>query len=85
MGGKAHVYMESTVGFIDELYTQWRKYQCFAVLIIGVVYLTEHLTHKGMQNDMTVSNIGENIYRSDLQVTFELYGHFGCLQVLYLK
>ena len=72
MGGKAHVYMESIVGSIDELYTHWGKYQCFALLIIGVVYLTEHLTHWGMWNDMTVSKVWENIYRSDLQVPYSL-------------
>ena len=29
-----------------------------------------------------VSKIRENIYRSNIQVTFELYSHFRCLQVL---
>ena len=29
--------------------------------------------------------IKKNIYRSDVQVTFELYGHFKYLQVLYCK
>ena len=29
--------------------------------------------------------MSKNIYRSDLQVTFELCGHFRCLQVLYSK
>ena len=31
-------------------------------------------------NAVSVSNFRENIYRSDAQVTFELYGHFKCLQ-----
>ena len=34
---------------------------------------------------ITVSKIRKNIYRSDIQVTFELCGHFRYLQVLYLK
>ena len=30
---------------------------------------------------ISVSKIRKNIYRSDVQVTFELYGHFRWLQV----
>ena len=33
----------------------------------------------------TVTKIGTNIYRSDVQVTFELYSYFKCLQVIYTK
>ena len=33
----------------------------------------------------TVSKIWKNIYRSSIQVNFELYGHFRCLQVLCFK
>ena len=33
----------------------------------------------------TVSKIRKNIFRFDVQVGFELYGHLGCLQVLYSK
>ena len=29
----------------------------------------------------TVSKIRKNIYRSDIQITFELYAHFRCLHV----
>ena len=29
--------------------------------------------------------IRKNIYRFDVQVTFELYSHFRCLQVIYSK
>ena len=32
-----------------------------------------------------VSNIRKNIYRSDMQVTFELYCNFRCLHVFYSK
>ena len=35
------------------------------------------------QNKMSMSKTRKNVYRSDAQVTFEFYGHFRCLQVLF--
>ena len=32
-----------------------------------------------------VSKVRKNIYRSDVKVTFEFYGHLKCLLVLYYK
>ena len=34
---------------------------------------------------LSVSTIRKNIYRLDVQITFELYGNFRCLHVLYFK
>ena len=39
----------------------------------------------GMSIVNIYKNIRKNIYRSDVQVTLKLYGHFRCLQVLYFK
>ena len=38
-----------------------------------------------IHKSLAVSKIRKNIYRSDVQVAFELYGHFRWLQVLYSK
>ena len=41
-------------------------------------------SHLGL-HIISVSNTRKNTYRSDIQVTFDLYSHFRCLQIFYSK
>ena len=83
------VYFETLSNFVD-----WNMLEFFSQLSVDFSFdnmvFDNNKTTKTQENILnlyiiTVSKIRENIYGSLTFVTFELYGHLGCLQVLYSK
>ena len=80
------VFLLLIYGDLNEI-SRWIHVAVHRHYCVGVknVFQRVLIVHAVKAFVVAVSKIRKNIYRSDVQVTFELYGHFRCLQFLYSK
>ena len=79
-----HTWFVNCIGNnLYSFYHQCLYLQVLAVTIGNSLFVMIYIYVKQLSD--AVSKIRKNIYRSNVQVTFELYGHFRWLQILYSK
>ena len=65
------------------IYTYIWFFHPYVLPVVSLAQILHPNTSESTMKDMAVSKIRKTIYRSEVQVTFEIYGRLKCSHVLY--